>query len=83
MSKTDDNWKPRIPDEPEFGGSTRLFQIREPDLAELERMIPALCEQFMEHLTPRSRAQFRRAKQILSNVRWHDGPPEQVERIDS
>lgn len=55
------------------------YRINEQDLGELERILPALSEATMSELTPRLRTQLRRAKQILSDVRWHYGPAENVE----
>jgi methionine synthase II (cobalamin-independent) len=61
---------------------TRLFQISEPDLAELERTVPALIEQAMKALDNNAaRVGIRRVKQILTNVRWNYGPWSDVTEI--
>lgn len=61
----------------------QLFQINEEDLAELERLLPDLLfEIAITQPSPKVRTVFRRVKDIIGNVRWHYGPPEQVERID-
>lgn len=61
---------------------TRLYQITEEDLADLERTLPMLSESMAEHLAARERTQLRRAQAILSRVRWSYGPFENVERVD-
>jgi hypothetical protein len=71
-----------VPQEPECGGSTRLFRINEPDLAELERIVPLLMEQGMIKFdTNAARVRLRKVKQILSDVRWNYGPWSHVEEI--
>ena len=60
-------------------GSVKLFRITEPDLCELERVIPQICMDMMEHLSPRTRTQFERLKRILSDIRWEGGPPRDVQ----
>lgn len=62
--------------------SSKLFQIYESDLSELERSLPDISDALMAHLHPRQRVQFRRAKEILSNVRWNYGPATEVEVIE-
>ena len=52
----------------------RLFQIYETDLAELEQMLPELCEALDKVTSPRLRVKIRRVKDIISNVRWNYGP---------
>lgn len=59
--------------------SIRMFQIYETDLAELERMVPDLNMDLMQHIQPRQRVKLRRIKEILSNVRWNYGPFTDVE----
>lgn len=58
---------------------TRLFQIYETDLASLEAETAALCDELMAHLKPRQKRRARVIKEILSNVRWNYGPPDEVE----
>jgi hypothetical protein len=66
-------------------GSTRLFQIKEDDLAELERIAPSLCDALSDKLGKnhpmgnRLRVQLRRVQAILSDVRWDYGPPLDVQ----
>jgi hypothetical protein len=62
---------------------SKLFQIHEEDLAELERIVPQLGESLMGSLSPCLRTQLRRCKAILSNVRWDYGPPENVQKIEA
>ncbi len=59
------------------------YRIEESDLAELEKTLPQFCEALFLNMTPRLRIKFRRAQQILSNVRWGYGPPSHVERVDT
>ena len=59
----------------------KLFEIYEDDLAELERILPALGEAMMPHLTNPLRVQLRRCQSILSNIRWNYGPPSEVKVI--
>jgi hypothetical protein len=60
---------------------SKLFQIHEDDLAELERTIPQFSDAMMLNLTSRLRTQLRRCQTILSNVRWNYGPPTEVESL--
>jgi len=60
---------------------SKLFQIHEDDLAELERTLPQLADALMSSLTNRLRSQIRRVQTILSNVRWNYGPPSDVEIV--
>lgn len=64
---------------------TRLFQIKEDDLAVLEQSIPALADALTltatSHLTNAMRAHIRRTQRVLSDVRWNYGPPSEVETI--
>ena len=61
----------------------KLFQIYDSDLADLERILPELLHDLaFSNPCPQVRAKFRRVRQIISDVRWNYGPPEQVEKID-
>ena len=60
---------------------SKLFDIYEDDLAELERTLPQLGNALTQHLTNRLRMQLRRCQTILSNVRWNYGPPTQVKIV--
>ena len=61
---------------------SRLFQITEDDLAELERLLPDLQDAVMTSRgyndNNRIRVQLRRVKDIVSNLRWNYGPPTNV-----
>lgn len=61
---------------------TKLFQIKEADLATLEADVPALCERLILIMQNHDRVRMRRVQAILSNVRWNYGPPSEIERID-
>lgn len=64
------------------GGTTRMFQISESDLADLEALIPRIMQDFSEMCNrPAVRVKLRRLKEILSNVRWDYGPYSHVEKI--
>jgi len=58
---------------------SKLFQIREDDLSELERLLPQFADVMIASLDNRLRLQFRRAQSIMSSVRWNYGPPCDVE----
>lgn len=62
---------------------SKLLQIREEDLAELERILPQIFDQVTMRVTatPKDRTQFRVVQKILTNVRWNYGPPEEVTEI--
>lgn len=60
---------------------SKLFQIREDDLAELEHILPQFCSDLYVSMDNRKRVQFRRVQEILMNVRWNYGPPIEVEVI--
>lgn len=64
---------------------SKLFQISEDDLAELERILPDVFQSLTltPEATPRGRTQFRNVQRILVDVRWNYGPPRDVERIDA
>lgn len=61
---------------------SRMFQIYEDDLAELERLCPVIADAAFFSAAPRDDARLRtqvtRVKNILSHVRWNYGPPSQV-----
>lgn len=63
----------------EIPTGNKLFQINENDLAELERIIPALCDRHMKALDSNvDRTAIRVIQRILSDVRWNYGPPTDV-----
>lgn len=61
--------------------ASRLFQIYEDDLAELERTLPQILDRCYPMLgakdpgANRLRVQWRRIIEIVQNVRWNYGPP--------
>lgn len=71
------------------GDTTRMMPIREPDLAELERLLPMLTDEIefgngragISALSPAGRTRVRRIQQILSDVRWNYGPHTEIEVI--
>ena len=74
--------------EPESGGSTKLFDIREPDLAELEHLLPELVSALYPVFASapkdrynKLRTQIRRMQKIIVDVRWNYGPPNEVQII--
>lgn len=64
---------------------TRLFQINEGDLAELERSVPELCRLATEiegyNEAHWIKAMIRRVQKIVVDVRWDYGPPSEVHSI--
>lgn len=63
---------------------TRLVQMTEGDLAELERRVPELCEalSFGSTVTNAHRVSMRVVQQILSRIRWNYGPATDVEAVE-
>ena len=61
----------------------RMFQIREEDPAELETMLPDMCDKLYPQLDHYLRTKFRHLKTLLSEIRWNYGPPGIVEVIDA
>lgn len=63
-------------------GDSKLFQIYEQDLAELERILP----EFMNFIAFQPewnqsniwKVRFRKVIDIVKNVRWNYGPPEET-----
>ena len=60
---------------------SKLFQIREDDLATLEADLPAILGRHYGCLVPADKPAFRRIQEIIKNVRWNYGPPSEVEVI--
>ena len=69
---------------------SRIFQIHEEDLTELEHVLPGIFDlvltetangRCMEDRGPELRTKWRKVQQIITNVRWNYGPPEQIEII--
>jgi hypothetical protein len=82
-----------VPHEAGWGASTRLFQITEPDLAELERILPIICDRAiwanvpmdagMQKMSTLLRKQIEKVRDIVCNVRWNYGPPLQGGKISA
>lgn len=66
---------------PERG--TRLYQIKEDDLASLERILPEIVGLMYPQIDNRLRVQIRQVQKILSDVRWNYGPPGEVIVLDA
>lgn len=63
--------------------TTKLYQIKEDDLATLESELPRLLDAAaMTCNDAITRKRWQAVKEILSNVRWDYGPPQQVEAIE-
>ena len=60
---------------------SRLMQIKEEDLGELERVLPNLAEALASSPNRATRVQLRRCQNILSDVRWNYGPHTEVEVV--
>lgn len=61
---------------------TKLFRIYETDLAALESTLPCLVNSLGEALNrPEVQVMAEQVKEILSNVRWDYGPPQEVRVI--
>jgi len=68
----------------ELAQGIKLHQIKEDDLALLERAIPEVTDAMgVVSLSPRIRTQLRQIQRVLSNVRWNYGPPSEVKVIDA
>lgn len=65
--------------EPYIPSGERLFQIKESDLAELEHVLPEIVSAMMGLMNDnRLKVQWRKVQEIIKNVRWNYGPPEEV-----
>ena len=62
---------------------TRMMQIYEDDLADLEQAIPKIADRLMDGMDNALRTKVRRIQRILSSVRWGYGPPSHVEKFSS
>lgn len=68
---------------------SKLFQIRDEDLEELERVLPQWVDRLTCGVAPngastfdnRLRTQVRRVQDILKDVRWNYGPPGDISFI--
>ena len=64
--------------------SVKLYQITEDDLAMLESEMPRLMDPNLPACNdPMTRKRWQAVKEILSNVRWNYGPPQEVEQLPS
>lgn len=64
--------------------SVKLYQITEDDLAMLESEMPRLMDSNLPACNdPMTRKRWQAVKEILSNVRWNYGPPQEVEQLPS
>lgn len=62
--------------------TTKLYQIKEDDLAVLEAELPRILDaSAMACNDALTRKRWQMVKEIISNVRWDYGPPQQVEQI--
>lgn len=64
---------------------SKLFQIHEDDLADLERIVPQWTQSlgFESGSSPELRTQIRRIQKIITDVRWNYQPHTEIERIDA
>ena len=61
---------------------SRLFQINEQDLSDLEQILPRMADWLSTpNMTNCQRVQIRRVQKIVSDVRWHYGPPGEMKII--
>jgi hypothetical protein len=60
---------------------SKVFQVYEEDLGELEQTLPQLAQALTPVLNNKLRVQLRRCQSILSNIRWEYGPPTEVEKV--
>jgi hypothetical protein len=62
----------------------KLFHVYESDLAKLEAALPLLCEAMPPSAANRADVQtwLSECKEILSNIRWNYGPPEEVHVVE-
>ena len=62
---------------------SRLFQINENDLAELERLLPEMAIMISEshRYDNRARTILRVVQRIMTDVRWDYGPPGEVVEV--
>ena len=54
---------------------SKLFQITEEDLSDLEATLPQLADALTLSLDNGLRIKIRRVQTIMSRVRWNYGPP--------
>ncbi len=63
---------------------SKMYQINQNDLADLERIVPAEFENCIPEVrnTPRFRTACRRVKDILSDIRWNYHPHIEIIPVD-
>lgn len=62
---------------------SRLFQVYEDDLRTLETALPRLQDALRERACdPAVQVALQEVKDILSNIRWNYGPPQEMQRVD-
>lgn len=60
----------------------KMFQIYEDDLAKLERALPQIMDRCgLAMNQPEMQVLFDEVKEIISNIRWDYGPPQEVVHI--
>lgn len=63
--------------------TTKLYQIKEDDLALLESELPRLLEaSFSTCNDAIVRKRWESVKSIVSNIRWDYGPPQDVRKVE-
>ncbi len=63
--------------------SCKMFQITEPDLAELESLLPQVMWDRPDLQNTRVKIKWRRIIEIIKDVRWNYGPPLQCYRLEA
>ncbi len=65
------------------GAGSKLYQITESDLADLERCVPELFSLLGTSMNqPWVRVKIQRVKNIIADVRWQNLPWSHVEKIE-
>ncbi len=63
--------------------TTKLFQIKENDLADLERVLPRLFEKHMRAFdNNQDRVAIRVIQRIITDIRWNYGPASDVKDME-
>lgn len=65
----------------ELPDRARLFQIKEDDLADLERILPDLIGGPPGALDNAYRTKIRRVQKIVQDIRWNYGPHVLMEKV--
>lgn len=69
-------------DQETTGPSSRLFQINEEDLAELERILPVMYDRAaIQMQDTRSRKMVEKVMRIVQSVRWNYAPWTNIETL--